>query len=165
VAEEAARLFRIGARCFRASTSFSMALIGVGHLVGLGVGLAMLVGMVISWGFLVPYYTAWRSGAHAGRHRQHDLQDEGALHRCGHHRHCGGLDAAARDRPDREGHHRRHGRPAPAQAGRGAALALTEQDLPIGIVGAVIVAAMIPIGLLLANFAKAGRSRRISGRC
>jgi uncharacterized oligopeptide transporter (OPT) family protein len=31
-----------------------MALIGVGHLVGLGVGMAMLVGMVLSWGFLVP---------------------------------------------------------------------------------------------------------------
>jgi putative OPT family oligopeptide transporter len=38
VAEEAARPFRIGASLSQASTSFSMALIGVGHLVGLGVG-------------------------------------------------------------------------------------------------------------------------------
>jgi hypothetical protein len=48
--------------------------------------------------------------------------------------------------------------PSARKSGEGAALALTEQDLPIGIVGAVIVAAMIPIGLLLAGFAKAGRS-------
>jgi uncharacterized oligopeptide transporter (OPT) family protein len=42
------------------------------------------------------------------------------------------------------------------KAGEGDSLALTEQDLPIGIVGAVIVAAMVPIGLLLASFAQGG---------
>ena len=42
------------------STSLSMALIGVGHLVGLAVGLAMVVGMVISWVFVVPHWTPRR---------------------------------------------------------------------------------------------------------
>ena len=34
-----------------------MALIGVGHLVGLAVGIAMLVGLIISWFVLVPWQT------------------------------------------------------------------------------------------------------------
>ena len=38
----------------RVSTSLSMALIGVGHLVGMAVGIAMLVGLIISWFVLVP---------------------------------------------------------------------------------------------------------------
>jgi uncharacterized oligopeptide transporter (OPT) family protein len=44
----------VGASLSQVSTSFSMALIGVGHLVGLAVGIAMLIGMLISWGILVP---------------------------------------------------------------------------------------------------------------
>ena len=38
------------------STSLSLALIGVGHLVGMTVGVAMLIGMVISYGVLLPLY-------------------------------------------------------------------------------------------------------------
>ncbi len=34
-----------------------MALIGVGHLVGMAVGIAMLVGMLISWAGIVPYFS------------------------------------------------------------------------------------------------------------
>ncbi|MDI1319561.1 MAG: oligopeptide transporter, OPT family, partial [bacterium] len=58
VAGEVAVAFRVGAGASAASTSLSMALIGVGHLVGLSVGVAMLVGMLISWGGLVPLLTA-----------------------------------------------------------------------------------------------------------
>ena len=43
------RTFRFGAGATSASTSLSMALIGVGHLVGMAVGIAMLVGLIISW--------------------------------------------------------------------------------------------------------------------
>nr|MBA2772295.1 oligopeptide transporter, OPT family [Sphingomonas sp.] len=39
------------------------------------------------------------------------------------------------------------------RAGQGASLPLTERDIPITIIGAVIVASMLPIGLLLAAFA------------
>ena len=36
------------------ATSLSLALIGVGHLVGLGVGIAMIVGLLISYEVLLP---------------------------------------------------------------------------------------------------------------
>jgi len=37
---------------------FSLALIGAGYLVGLSVGMAMLLGLIISWGAAVPYLTS-----------------------------------------------------------------------------------------------------------
>ena len=46
VAAEAARSFPFGAGATTVTTSLSMALIGVGHLVGLAVGIAMLVGLI-----------------------------------------------------------------------------------------------------------------------
>ena len=48
---------------------FSFALFGVGHLVGLWVGVAMLVGALIAWGWGVPHFigTLARSDARAGR--------------------------------------------------------------------------------------------------
>ncbi|MEJ5997441.1 OPT family oligopeptide transporter [Corynebacterium sp. H130] len=50
--------FRIGSGGTMAATSMSLALIGVGHLVGVGVGIAMIVGLIISYGFLLPMFTA-----------------------------------------------------------------------------------------------------------
>ena len=38
--------------------AWSLALVGAGHLVGLSVGMAMLVGLVIAWGIAVPILTA-----------------------------------------------------------------------------------------------------------
>ena len=59
VAAELATAFRLGGGAASgASTSLSMALIGVGHLVGLTVGIAMLIGMLTSWAVLVPVLTA-----------------------------------------------------------------------------------------------------------
>jgi putative OPT family oligopeptide transporter len=58
-AAEAAKNFKIGtASATGMSTSWSMALIGVGHLVGLSVGAAMFLGMVIAWAGLMPWLTA-----------------------------------------------------------------------------------------------------------
>ncbi|HWA91746.1 MAG TPA: oligopeptide transporter, OPT family [Rhizomicrobium sp.] len=45
---------------------FSLALIGAGYLVGLSVGLAMLLGLLISWAAAVPYLTALAPFADAG---------------------------------------------------------------------------------------------------
>ena len=58
VAEEAGGIVKLGGGATSLSASFSLALIGVGHLVGLAVGIAMLVGMVIGWIVLLPHYTA-----------------------------------------------------------------------------------------------------------
>src|SRR5687767_11887608 len=56
--------FRIGAT---ASTGYdfawSLALLGAGHLVGLSVGMAMLVGQVISWVIAVPILTSMQPAA------------------------------------------------------------------------------------------------------
>lgn len=57
-ATEIGRNFKIGAGASGASASLSLALIGVGHLVGLSVGLAMLLGMLIAWGGLMLVLTA-----------------------------------------------------------------------------------------------------------
>ena len=56
-AAEVSHYFKVGASSTGAATSLSLALIGVGHLVGLSVGIAMLLGMAISWLGLVPYFT------------------------------------------------------------------------------------------------------------
>ena len=58
-AAELTGFFALGAR---ASTGYdiawSLALLGAGHLVGLSVGMAMLVGQVISWVIAVPWLTS-----------------------------------------------------------------------------------------------------------
>ena len=47
-----------GQALFRLSTGFSLALVGAGYLVGLGGGLAILLGAVLSWLVAVPVLTA-----------------------------------------------------------------------------------------------------------
>ena len=58
VAEGASTTLRIGSGATSISSGLSMALIGVGHLVGLAVGLAMLTGIVISFFIILPQLTA-----------------------------------------------------------------------------------------------------------
>ncbi|MDO5032286.1 OPT family oligopeptide transporter [Corynebacterium sp.] len=50
--------FKLGSGATTLGTSLSMALVGVGHLVGLPVGIAMLVGVIISYFFLLPMHTS-----------------------------------------------------------------------------------------------------------
>ena len=50
--------FRLGGTGTMLGSSLSMALIGVGHLVGMTVGVAMLVGMLLSYGVLLPYFAS-----------------------------------------------------------------------------------------------------------
>ncbi|HXM01988.1 MAG TPA: oligopeptide transporter, OPT family, partial [Chthoniobacterales bacterium] len=56
-AEQLVAYFRIGGAATGCGTSLSLALFGVGHLVGLSVGLAILVGLVIAWGIATPILT------------------------------------------------------------------------------------------------------------
>ncbi len=48
----------LGGAVFRAGTGFSLALVGVGYLVGIGACLALLTGVLIAWGIAVPVLTA-----------------------------------------------------------------------------------------------------------
>jgi len=156
VAAAAAKSLRFGAGATQVSTSFSLALIGVGHLVGVAVGAAMFVGLLISWAYLVPHYTSL-AGIPTGTSLD-DFIGDIFVHKV---RFIGagtigvaaiwtllriigpiiagirGALAANRER----------------KAGRGEALPLTERDIPIGIVTATILISMIPIGLLLYAFA------------
>jgi len=165
VTDAAAKNFRVGTGASGISTSFSMALIGVGHLVGVAVGLAMVVGMIISWVFVVPYWS----------------HDPGLIAQAG-----GDLDKLVGSAfklkarmvgagtigiaaiwtllriigPIIAGIRSALAANRERKAGRGGDLPITERDIPIGIVSATILLSMIPIGLLLYAF---GNVAPISG--
>ena len=159
VAEAAERSFRVGAGATGVSVSLSMALIGVGHLVGMAVGIAMIVGLVIARGWLLPWLTA-SAGLPPGGEVDEIV---GTVFRT-QVRFIGagtigiaaiwtllkiigpilkGLNAAIAANRARRG-------------GQGDSLPLTERDLPITIVGGTIIASLIPIALLLWAFADSG---------
>ena len=48
----------LGGAVFRLPMGFSLALLGAGYLIGIVAGLAMLTGLIISWGIAVPVLTA-----------------------------------------------------------------------------------------------------------
>jgi len=148
VASEIAITFRLGVGATGASTSLSMALIGVGHLVGLSVGVAMLVGMVATWGVLVPILTAMHGVT--GNLDQvvsttfsRDVRFIGA----------GVIGVAALWSLFRILGPVVLGTRAAMAASRarkaGTTLELTERDLPIGIVGGTILGLLVPIAGLL----------------
>jgi len=153
---EVAKAFNFGSGATAASTSTSMLLIGVGHLVGLAVGIAMFVGLLISWVFLVPYYTsvaAQPAGVELGTFVNDVFRSQVRFIGAGTIgvaaiwtllRILGPIIAGIRGAlaANRE-----------RKAGRGEALPLTERDLPIGIVSGSILLLMIPIGLVLYAFA------------
>src|SRR5438034_1833721 len=63
-AGELTGFFRIGSTASSGyNFAWSLALLGAGHLVGLSVGMAMLVGLVISWGIAVPILTSMQPAA------------------------------------------------------------------------------------------------------
>ena len=149
VVSEAATYFRTGAGATGISGSLSMALIGVGHLVGISVGAAMGLGMVIGWWVLLPILTAahpmpgasaadWASAIFSQDVRFFGagvigvaaiwtlVKIAGPV--------VGGIRSAMAASAARRG---------------GEALALTERDLPIWIVGVGSIVMLLPIGWLL----------------
>ncbi len=149
------------ARFGRSATGFdlgmSMALFGVGHLVGLWVGMAMLLGLVISWGVAVPLITALHPFAGAAQAAaahawSHDVRFIGA----------GTIGIAAiwtllkLAGPVVNGLRSAMAASRVRSQGQSASLPLTERDIPIGIVGLVSLLSLIPIAWLLAAFAFKG---------
>jgi putative OPT family oligopeptide transporter len=148
VVAEAAVWFRAGGGATGISGGLSFALLGVGHLVGLSVGAAMGLGLVIGWWVLLPILTAHHPLAGgpevwAGTIFSQDVRFFGAgviavaaiwtllkiaapvL---------GGIRSAMAASRSRRG---------------GAALAIEERDIPIGIVALGSLAMLVPIGWLL----------------
>jgi putative OPT family oligopeptide transporter len=159
LASEAARAFGVGTGATAISGSLSMLLIGVGHLVGLTVGIAMFVGLIISWGFLVPHYTSLVPiPAGTGLDEFVGSVFVGKVRFIG----AGTIGIAAIWTllkilgPIVSGIRSAMAANIERKAGRGGALPITERDLPIGIVAGTILVSMIPIGLLLYAFAGTG---------
>ncbi|MCU1700380.1 MAG: oligopeptide transporter, family [Mycobacterium sp.] len=141
--------FRLGAGGSTIGASLSLALIGVGHLVGVTVGFAMIVGLVISYFVLLPTLT-WGDIAGSDPVKavvsstfSHDVRFVGA----------GAIAIAAIWTLLKILGPIVRGIRAAAASTRlrrsGTEVELTERDLPIWIVGGTIVFSLIPIGLLL----------------
>ncbi|WP_058233976.1 OPT family oligopeptide transporter [Devriesea agamarum] len=143
---------RVGSGGTLIGSSLSLALIGIGHLVGITVGIAMLVGLVISFGILLPTISSGHLPAHGdvtdavNTFFSQDVRFIGAgaiavaalwalvtiitpIVR-------GIKESLASNRVRRTGAH----------------IPRTERDIPITIVALVVLLSMIPVGILLWSF-------------
>ncbi|AMD88032.1 peptide transporter [Actinomyces radicidentis] len=151
IGTEVSSTFRLGAGATTLGTSLSLALIGVGHLVGLGVGVAMLVGLGISYGILLPLRTSGHAAGLSGT----DLSDLVSTTFASDVRFVGaGTIAIAAVwtfikilGPIVSGI--RESLAASARRGKGEELPVTEQDLSMRVVVITTLACMLPIGALL----------------
>jgi putative OPT family oligopeptide transporter len=154
-ASDLVRYFRVGSRGGATGFDFflSFALLGVGHLIGLWVGVAIFVGALIGWVWGVPYYSALAGGngpaaTAALTAWSHQVRFVGSgtilvaaiwtLAKLVKPVYAGLLSALAASRARRSGGQ--------------ASLPRTERDIPIGIVGISTLICLVPIGVLLANF-------------
>ncbi|MGI8437561.1 MAG: OPT family oligopeptide transporter [Chthoniobacterales bacterium] len=152
-----AQTFRMGRRGAVSGYDFSLsfALLAIGHLCGLSVGIAMLIGATIGWGALVPYYSmlsgdlTTAAGALAGTTWSHKVRFIGA----------GAIGVSAiwtllkLVKPVAQGLAGAMAANRARKAGNADTLPITERDIPIGIVGLVTLLCMLPIGWVLGFFA------------
>lgn len=158
-AGELGAYFRLGAggTATGIGATMSLALLGAGHLMGIAVGMAMLAGLVIAWGVAVPILTHLYPAAGPAADVALTIWSQkvrflgaGAigiaaiwtLAKLAAPVWTGLLSAVAAQR------HR--------ATGRADALSRVEQDIPIGIVGAVSLVCLLPIALLLSRFMAGG---------
>jgi putative OPT family oligopeptide transporter len=158
-AADVAQTFRIGRKGAVSGFDFSLSflLLAIGHLVGLSVGIAMLIGAVIGWGWGVPHYsslvqdfsTAAATLAQSTWSRKVRFVGAGAI----------GVSAIwtllKLVKPVARGLAGAMAASRARKAGKANTLPITERDIPIGIVGIVTLACMLPIGWLLGYFGNA----------
>ena len=155
-AADVAKNFRIGRNGAVTGYDFflSFLLLGIGHLVGLSVGIAMLIGALIGWGWGVPHYSALAHDLNTGASElafstwSHKVRFVGAgaigisaiwtLLKLGKPLASGLAGALAAS----------HAR----KTGKADTLPITERDIPIGIVALVTLICMLPIAWLLGYF-------------
>jgi putative OPT family oligopeptide transporter len=134
--------------------NLSMALFAVGHLVGLWVGVAMGVGALIGWAWGVPHYSGIAAAAGAAADVaqstwSHKVRFVGA----------GTIGVAAiwtlakLVKPVVSGLASAMAASKVRKAGQAALLPRTEQDIPIGTVGLIMLVCFVPIAFLLGHFA------------
>jgi putative OPT family oligopeptide transporter len=156
-ASDVAQNFRIGRKGAVTGYDFSLSflLLGIGHLVGLSVGIAMFIGALIGWGWGVPHYSALG----------HDFTTPLAVlarnawsakvRYIG----AGAIGVSAiwtllkLAKPLMSGLASAMAASRARKAGHADTLPITERDIPIGLVGLVTLICMLPIGWLLGWFA------------
>lgn len=156
-ASSVAAYVRAGAAASGLGLNLSFALMGAGHLVGISVGLAIFVGLVIAWGIATPVLTALHPVAGDAATValgvwQHKVRMIGAgtigigaiwtLGKLAAPVTKGVVSAIAASRQ--------------RAVGGAQALPRTERDIPIAIVGAISVLLLIPLGVLLSMFLARG---------
>jgi putative OPT family oligopeptide transporter len=133
--------------------SLSFALFAIGHLVGLWVGISMLVGAIVGWGWLVPYFTL--AHPHAGSAL---TTAQGAWSHYVRFIGAGTIGVAAiwtlakLVKPVIAGLAGAMAAARVRKRGKAHTLAQTEQDMPIGIVGLITLICLLPIAYLLWHF-------------
>jgi putative OPT family oligopeptide transporter len=133
--------------------SMSLALVGAGHLIGLTVGVAILVGLVIAWGISVPVLTALHPAAGPASAAALAAWSNGVRY-IG----TGAIGFAAiwtlgkLVAPVSNGIATALAASRARRAGGGADLPIEEQDLPIGIMLAISLFCLIPIAIILWAF-------------
>jgi putative OPT family oligopeptide transporter len=156
-AGELAGYVRLGPSATGIGGSLSLALLGAGHLVGLAVGLAMLVGLVIAWGIATPILTALYPAAGSPADVAvaiwaHKVRFIGA----------GTIGVAAiwtllkLGAPVTRGVTSALAASRRLAAGEGDALPRTERDIPIGTVALISVVCLIPLAILFSSFLAGG---------
>jgi len=154
-ASDFVRYFRVNDRGAVSGFDFSLsfALFAIGHLVGLSVGIAMLIGAIIGWGWGVPHFSMLGDLSQpmtdlANATWSHKVRFVGA----------GAIGVSAiwtlakLVKPVITGLTSAMAAAKVRKAGNAHTLPRTERDIPIGIVGLVTLACFIPIAWLLGYF-------------
>jgi len=172
-AADLAQTFRFGKRAGVSGYDFSLsfALLAIGHLCGIAVGIAMLIGALIGWGWGVPHYSQMAadmvsSGAQVPKAVAAALSS-GEVGRLGtatwsnyvRFVGAGAIGVSAiwtllkLIQPVITGLAGAMAANRARKAGKADTLPITERDIPIGIVGMVTLICMIPIAWVLGVFA------------
>lgn len=155
-AAEVAGYFKVGAGATGLGASASMALIGAGHIMGVTVGVAFIVGLIIAWGVATPILTAmapWTGdvATHAVTVWRTQVRFIGA----------GAIGASAiwtlgkLAVPVWRGLMAALAASAARKSGEGA-IPRVEQDIPINLVGLLVLIVLAPSGWLLYDFLAGG---------
>jgi putative OPT family oligopeptide transporter len=174
-AEDVAENFRFGRRDAVSGFDFnlSFALLAIGHLCGIAVGIAMLIGACIGWGWGVPRYSQMAADMiHSGLGAQLPKPvvdavssgDVGKVATATWSNYVRFIGAGAIGvsaiwtllkliKPVATGLAGAMAANRARKAGKADTLPITERDIPIGIVGLVTLACMLPIGWVLGVFA------------
>ena len=153
---DVAQTFRIGRRGAVTGYDFalSFALLAIGNLVGLSVGIAMLIGAIIGWGWGVPYYSTLAGDLTTAATQLAAGTWSLKVRFIG----AGTIGVAAiwtllkLVKPVGQGLAGAMAAARARKAGKADTLPITERDMPIGIVAIVTLVCMVPIGWLLGYF-------------